>query len=308
MSKHFVITIDTECDNQWNPTQAQTTGNARCIPRFQELCDTYGFKPVYLVDYAMGSDPFLVKYLRSCLKRNACEIGMHLHAWNTPPDHPIDNSTVSRPYLIEYPRDIMESKIQSITALLEDRMETKMLSHRAGRWATNRLYFELLEKYGYIADCSITPGLNWKSQIGYQTGGSDYRKEKRDIHPIEGLRTLMEVPMTVKKIKGAPMDTRHGLKAALKSTVRSLIGKNVWLRPSASTAQEIERLLCDEIGSDAKHLEFMMHSSELMPGGSPYYQTDDDVDHMYEYLNALFLQISKSEYTCATLQEVVNSY
>ena len=41
--KFFIITIDTESDNQWDSSKNQTTENARFIPRFQELCEKYGF-------------------------------------------------------------------------------------------------------------------------------------------------------------------------------------------------------------------------------------------------------------------------
>ena len=65
---------------------------------------------------------------------------MHLHAWNNPPLTPLtDNDLRYQPYLIEYPKDQMREKIALMTHLLEDKLQTKMLSHRAGRWAFNDL-------------------------------------------------------------------------------------------------------------------------------------------------------------------------
>ena len=56
MSKKFIITVDTEGDNLWNwrAGDSVSTENSRYIPRFQELCDKYGFKPVYLTNYEMA--------------------------------------------------------------------------------------------------------------------------------------------------------------------------------------------------------------------------------------------------------------
>ena len=53
--KKFIITVDTEGDNLWGYKEGDTitTNNALYIPRFQELCENYGFKPVYLTNYEM---------------------------------------------------------------------------------------------------------------------------------------------------------------------------------------------------------------------------------------------------------------
>jgi len=39
-------------------------------------------------------------------------------------------------------------------------------------------------------------------------------------------------------------------------------------------------------------MEFMLHSSELMPGGSPTFLTGSDIEHLYEYLHRLFEELS----------------
>ncbi len=46
MKKNFIITVDTEGDNQWNIYNGQdiTTENANFIPRFQEMCEMLGVK------------------------------------------------------------------------------------------------------------------------------------------------------------------------------------------------------------------------------------------------------------------------
>lgn len=47
-------------------------------------------------------------------------------------------------------------------------------------------------------------------------------------------------------------------------------------------------------GHARTHLEFMLHSSELMPGGSPNFQSASDIDRLYEGLEALFAELSGS--------------
>ena len=50
MKKRFIITVDTEGDDLWNYHQGDIirTENTLYIPRFQELCEKYRLKPVYL--------------------------------------------------------------------------------------------------------------------------------------------------------------------------------------------------------------------------------------------------------------------
>lgn len=306
--KSFIITIDTESDNQWDQTNTQTTENAKFIPRFQELCKSFGYKPTYLVDYSMSNDEFLVKYLSGELRKAFCEIGMHLHAWDTPPFHNIDVQTKGRPYLIEYPIDIMEEKIKSITDALENRFETKMLSHRAGRWATNQDYLVLLEKYGYRVDCSVTPGINWAKQVGDVAPGSDYSNEKNAIHRIQNCDSLIEIPMTVERLFRVKIDRDNGFKGVLKTAVKSIVGEIVWLRPSISTLDDMKSLIRRQIKRDVPYLEFMMHSSEFMPNGSPYYKTNDDIENMYHILTELFEFIQSLGYEGYTLSQIHDVY
>ena len=51
--KKFIITIDTEGDNlwEWKFGDAITTENVKYLPRFQNLCNDFGFKPVWLTNY-----------------------------------------------------------------------------------------------------------------------------------------------------------------------------------------------------------------------------------------------------------------
>ena len=41
----FLITIDTEGDNQWEDRSRAATENARLLPRFQAICEKHGLRP-----------------------------------------------------------------------------------------------------------------------------------------------------------------------------------------------------------------------------------------------------------------------
>lgn len=306
--KKFIITIDTESDNQWNIEHSQTTENARFIPRFQSLSEEYGFKPVYLIDYSMANDAFLVDYLKGKSKRHLCEIGMHLHAWDTPPKHDIDRSTTERPYLIEYPNHIMDAKIKSMTELLTYKFEQSIVSHRAGRWAINNDYIQLLYRYGYRVDCSVTPGVNWYKQSGASLPGPNYCNEERGIHRLGCEPKMLEIPMTIRKMHSASLRMKDGILPLGKDIIKNILGRKIWLRPALFSYEDLLKLIHVVENENEEYLEFMMHSSELMPGGSPYYESEEAIEEMYRGLSLLFDYISKKGYVGTTLAEVYNNY
>ena len=285
--KKFIITIDTEGDNiwTWDGKSAIRTENALYISRFQELCERYGFIPTYLVNWEMAHDDRFVDYIKPKVKERKCEVGMHLHPWNTPPfyDLPRDQ-TSGLPYLIEYPIDIMEEKINRITQLIELKFELKPLSHRAGRWAMNAEYFSQLYKYGYTTDCSYTPGMSWVRHRGRTPGigGSDYSGEKNVITRYNG---IYEVPLST-------MVTHKLFNQAYKDKIDYEQRKRVlWLRPDNKNLKQIKYLIRSRRDSKIDYLEFMLHSSELMPGGSPTFRSINDIEMLYRQLDIIFNEI-----------------
>lgn len=293
----FLITIDTEGDNLWrNRSGNVTTRNAAFLARFQQVCEKYAFKPTWLTNYEMAIDPVYIAFARDVIARNAGEVGMHLHAWNSPPDYQLtDNDWQFQPYLIEYPHKEIRHKVAFMTQLLEDTFNTKMLSHRAGRWAFNEYYAQLLIEFGYQVDCSVTPGVNWQYEPGAPqgNGGTDYSHFPRSAYYIDtnnisqpGQSSLLEVPMSI--------HYRHSaLINALKKGYDRLRGKKRapsvhWLRPVGGNVQQMIKVAERSLSSGSDYVEFMLHSSEFMPDGSPTFKNDADIERLYEDLDELF--------------------
>lgn len=291
--KKFIITIDTEGDNLWKWKEGEdiTTNNVQFLQRFQDLCNKFSFKPVWLSNWEMINDDNFVEFI----KRNQenCELGMHLHAWNTPPFYELPKFSKSgAPYLIEYPSDVMEEKIKNITKLFAEKFGYVPQTHRAGRWAVNDVYFKLLRKYGYKIDCSVTPKINWKKSYGQTLGfaGPDYTKEKQEISFHEG---IMEVPVTVKRTHRIILPDSFSMYNLLLAVYYSIINKPVWLRPNGNNLNRLKWLVDYVEGSEQEYLMFMLHSSELMPGGSPTFKDDKDIEKLYVDLESLFEYVSK---------------
>ncbi|WP_343553427.1 polysaccharide deacetylase family protein [Pantoea sp.] len=293
----FLITLDTEGDNLWrNRSGKVTTHNVRFLPRFQSLCEKYGFKPTWLTNYEMASDPAYVEFGRDLLARKQGEIGMHLHAWFSPPEHALtDDDWRYQPYLIEYPENILREKVAFMTDLLESAFQQKMTSHRAGRWAFDEIYARALIDNGYLVDCSVTPRVDWRNASGAPqgNGGTDYRHfpdhayylDANDISKA-GNSPLLELPMSIQYRYGA---LTNRLKKVWNDVRGKKRGASVnWLRPVGGNVAQMKQVVEQTINQGNDYVEFMLHSSEFMPDGSPTFKNEADIERLYDDLEQLF--------------------
>jgi hypothetical protein len=205
----------------------------------------------------------------------------------------------------------MREKIRVMTVLLEDTFGVKMLSHRAGRWSFDHRYAAMLVAEGYRVDCSVTPRYSWESSMGdpSRSGGADYRAfpdhhywlDADDISK-EGDTPLLEVPMTIlsfesewatrtnQMIEGASFPWRSALRPVRSMLVRSY-PPAVWLRPNGQNLANLLRVVDQVLSENRPYAEFMLHSSEFMPGGSPTFKTESDIENLYDHLEALFAHV-----------------
>lgn len=302
----FLITIDTEGDNLWEPQRDITVENARFIPRFQTLCEKYGLKPVYLTDYEMACSEFFQDFGKDVVRRGVAEIGMHLHAWNTPPDHPLTyDDMATRPYLIEYPSHIIRKKIDYLTKFLQDIFQIPIVSHRAGRWAFNNFYAQCLAAQKYRVDCSVTPLISWELQKGdpSKKGGSQYVRFPHhayfvDLNDISrpGNSKLLEVPLTVisQRPKTRAFMPLWMFRYRYTAMLVHYVCPVAWLRPNGRNVNQMIGILDVALQEKRDYVEFMLHSSELMPGGSPTFRTENDISQLYDHLEMLFGKASNS--------------
>ena len=167
-----------------------------------------------------------------------------------------------------------------------------------------------LKKYGYEIDCSVTPGVDWSHNVGVteNSGGRNYKNAAKTISNIQG---IIEVPVTIYYTHSyCPPDyycdkglikkaTRLG-----KSFIKSFMGRNLWLRPTGNNLTEMKKVVEMNMNDDVPYLMFMLHSSELMSGGSPTFPDVASIEKLYADLEMIFELISKN-YKGVTLEEFV---
>jgi hypothetical protein len=293
----FLIAIDTEGDDAWSQPRVATTRNARFLPRFQSLCERFGFIPTYLTNHEMALEPAFVEMARDALARGAAEVGMHMHCWDSPPIEPLKaEDWRDQPYATDYPAELVDRKADYMTRLLEDVFGRKVTSHRAGRWGFSASYARSLIRLGYEIDCSVTPGVNWSRHPGYRhgKGGVDYSAFPSEPYWLDpqdisrpGVSPLLEAPMTIVRQK-RPLH---------RELARRLLGRTeprtIWLRPEPGNLPQMLDIVAQKRREKADYVQFTLHSSEFMPGGSPSFRTDDSIEALYCDMEQLFAAIAE---------------
>jgi hypothetical protein len=300
----FVITLDTEPDNEWGRPQVATTENARFVPRFHELCAGYGLPVTYLMTLEMADDPFLRDYLVPRLRAGECEVGAHLHPWNTPPLVQVTEDDMRHhPYPFEYPLALQRQKLETLTAAVERHYGVRPVSYKAGRWGLDTAHAALLDEMGFRVDTSVCPGINWGPSKGDPRGSGGPNFNRARIHPYRlssedvcspGSLRLWEIPPTIVfySALGRYVPGVRSLYSRLRR-VRRLFDRqhlgSQWLRPYPHmTVARLRRVATLARRSGAPLLNFTLHSSELMPGGSPYNRTPAAIESLFTRMQGFF--------------------
>jgi hypothetical protein len=324
-SMKFIITIDTEGDNQWDHGRELTVENIKYVPRFQELCRKYGISPVYLVTSEICNDTFARELFTDYIKKGVAEIGAHLHSWTAPPFLDNDGFRENDPdhaFASELPYDLLIQKLAVLTRKIEDSFSKRPTSFRSGRYGFNENVAKALVENGYLVDSSVTPYVSWKEQTGIPNGpgGPDfigYRPTPFRYNLMNG--SLAEIPVTIMPTR-FPLTLNHNLAVnyfkhvnnnLILRVLRKLYFSNqpVWLRPVPGTDLNLLRELLNVAGKiQLPFITMMFHSSELMPGCSKYRPDEASVEELYALLEGLFKSLSAMDITSVTLTEAAENH
>lgn len=323
----LIITIDTEADNQWSRKEAIEVKNIEYIPRFQELCTRYHFKPTYLITYEMAISEKFLATVGAYQAEERAEIGAHLHPWTNPPLIPLtSNDYQYHPFPHEYPQDVLQQKVTILTETIERNFGRRPRTFRAGRYGFDGTVAALLADSGYLADCSVTPYVSWKQTMGNPAGqgGPDFstvrpRPYFLDVNDCTraGASNLLEVPVSIFFLQGYGFNTAfHCFKKILKDPQNLLLRmlyklniKPVWFRPHPETP--VERLIAVYRAAQAAscdYIEMIFHSSELMPGGSKNTRTPQAIEKVYDLFAQLFDFLAHEHIQSVTLSEYAREY
>jgi hypothetical protein len=316
----FILTIDTEGDNQWDHGRELTVENIKYVPRFQELCEKYQISPTYLVTSEVCGDGYARELFSGYVSRDKAEVGTHLHSWTTPPFADTEGLTFNDPnhvFATELSEELLRAKLRNLTESIEASFGKRPTSFRSGRFGFNNTVARLLAESSYLIDSSVTPYTSWTVNKGLPrgAGGPDFLDSNPFPYRYDFDGTsLLEIPVTILPTR-FPLKNNNRLAVSyfrqvdsniLLKVLRKLFFSNqpLWLRPLEWMSIELFRELLDEASRiRLPYLVMMFHSSELMPGCSIYRKDEGSVEELYELLEGLFILLKERKIESVTLTE-----
>lgn len=279
---YLLVTIDTEEDMpKWQPEPTPTLKNITRLPLLQETLSKYGIRPTYLVNRPVIHDTSACNIIKKLADNDNCEIGMHLHSWNTPPVSD-EEARGKATYLHSLPTDLQREKLTRLNNDFKKKLGLKPTSYRAGRYGFSIESARLLCELDFEVDSSIVPLKNYS-----QDGGPDFRKY--DLHPFfikdsSNYSPLLEVPLTVDLVHCIPgLNLKRYFSIPQWTHLRGLLhklnlAKIINLRPTTFSLRDMRQLVKHVLAkTSCPVLNIMFHSSECFPGTSLYHHTEKDV-------------------------------
>jgi hypothetical protein len=289
----FTVGVDTEADDQWSieGRKLLSVENSRALPRLQALCDTYGVRPSYLVTHEMATKEPARSILRDLLAKGRCEIGAHLHPWSSPPYR--EEDLVGR-YPNQLDDALLETQLGELTTAIESSLGVRPVSYRAGRHGFDERSLRILEALNYRVDTSVDPLFNETRKGGPSFAGapvSPYWPSSLDVRRPGG-SSVLEIPVSSATSPALPKILEK-LFASLppipwRGYLKRLGVRAVWLRPSYSNVEDAKALASALVVRGVPTLNMLFHSSELVPGGSPYNLDAAAVDRFFSRLESVF--------------------
>ncbi|HTK78388.1 MAG TPA: hypothetical protein VL371_24215 [Gemmataceae bacterium] len=314
----FTVTVDTEEEWDWGagyPTENLSLRNIAELPRLHEACSRHGAAVTYFANYAVLSNPAARRTLLDLHRQPGVEIGMHIHPWNTPPLTRRGQVPPRETFLHNLPPDQVRAKLEAVYGLFEQH-GLRPTSFRGGRFSTSEVVQDFLRDKGFVADASVLPFSTWEDD-----GAPDYRDRRpeptRRPPRRPGEPGFWELPSTMGYSR-RPFGLWHRLFEAVANTPLRhlrLIGlaerlglvRKAWLsfesplgRPMLPFLRLLrkQRLPC---------VDFMLHSSSLLPGGSGFTRTSADRDRLFASIDEVLGTVRTwSDFQPATVTEVAN--
>lgn len=306
MAVKVFITIDTEedCWGEYSSTH-NPVNNIFCLPILQDIFDHYGAVPTYLINYPVVNDRKAVSVLHDIHERGRCEIATHCHPWNTPPFEETINKYNSM--ICNLPEKLIMNKLEVLHEAIVHRFQVSPICFRSGRYAFSPSVARSIHKLGYRVDTSVTPFLDWSGDNGpsfVDVSAKNYYFDPADILREKGDGQLLEVTPSIGFIQKNEIFCNVIRKLLLRKHVSLLHLQGIldrlrwlnlrWLSPEVCTGSEMVYFSKRLMERGHPFLNMFFHSTNLLPGKSPFVQNQQELDVFLERIET-FLQFAVEE-------------
>jgi len=290
----LAVVIHTEEEFDWGkPYDRRATGvkHMRRIGRAQDIFDAHGIVPNYVIGYPIASQDEAIGPLKAFADSGRALIGAHLHPWVCPPYDEEVNTRNSYP--CNLPRELEAEKLERLTEEIERSFGRRPRTYLAGRYGFGANTGAILEELGYEVDISAAVPIDFSAD-----GGPDYSSYTSHPYWFGERRKLLGLPGTGGYVGwlrqgGTPLyraATRPAMKRLRLAGVCARLHaiERIRLSPEDYSETEMRRLTRTLLDDGVRVFVFSFHSPSVMPGGTPYVRSEDQLERFFDKCRRYF--------------------
>lgn len=279
----LLVVVDTEEEFDWSkPFDRAHTGvtHMRAIGAFQSLCDEFGVKPVYVIDFPIAMQRDAFEPLRAIHALGRSEIGAHLHPWVSPPFDEVVDARNSYPGNL--PRELERAKLAELVRAIETNLGVMPRSYKAGRYGFGPNTAGILAELGFECDLSFEPAFNLTGD-----GGPDYTRFPAEPSWIDERKKLLSIPTTGAFVGWAASPGSYQLGQSLRALrvpgilSRLHVVEQLLLSPEGYSFEDNVRITRALLARGLRTFTFALHSPSIAAGHTPYVKTEQDREKLF---------------------------
>jgi hypothetical protein len=278
----LAVVVDTEEEFDWSAAfdrSATRTGHMRRIGRLQAVCEAWGLRPTYVVDYPIASQPPGIEALRPFVRDGRALVGAHLHPWVSPPHE--EQVTAHNSYPGNLPAALERAKLALLQGRIAESFGTAPRIYKAGRYGIGPNSFAILEELGFEVDLSPAPPFDYRDG-----GGPDYSRRGLAAEWVGPQRRVLSIPGTGALIGRFPSQRLYALASSVPGLTLRLPGvlarlgvvERLNLSPEGHGTDDMLRLVRWLLGHGQRLFVLSLHSPSVEPGNTPYVRTEQELD------------------------------
>lgn len=295
---YLAITLDVEEEGLFSGRYPRTpfgVANVAELRRLEFIPREFGFPLTLLATYPVVRDPAAREVLSYWQKEHGAEIGVHLHPWNTPPFEEVPDPEPVRSTRL--PPALLEAKLGTLTAGIREAFQTPPRSFRMGRFDWCPALLSLLPRFGLTVDSSMVP-------LTQKVGGPRHFLAPPDPFwlplPEAAGAPLLEVPVTMVPVWARGPRLVHGFSSLFPGRLGEVLRS--WfpyvgaagIHPAWFPLVSMRLAAYLHRRRGGRVLTLFLHSSELLPGGSPQFPTAEAVDRLVAKLREFLVWLVRT--------------
>lgn len=294
IAPQLMVVVDTEEEFNWEafPDRDETQVDAmEHVSLTQEICNEYGIKPCYVIDYPVASKPQGYNLLKQYYQAGQCEIGAHLHPWVNPPFD--EELSFSNMYPGNLEAQLEYAKLKALSEQIKEVFGFSPSIYKAGRYGFGANTLDILNRLGFKVDVSFCPPIDHSAD-----GGPDYSDCK--VTPFWLNDDVLEIPLTgaFTGISGDYAKSLFNFGKKLESIKlpgifsRLNLVDRLILSPEGYTAAEHRKVTDFLLAQGERIFTWSFHSPTVVPGNTVYVKNEREkqqyLDSFRRYFDYFF--------------------